>query len=339
MAAEPRARERHSVGLPFVAAPAEAVGGSAPFSKTVLGQSVCAAGAGLFQVYSGGIAIDTISTRMQAGATAKEATFGKSMPASVPAFIRQLYSGHAVMAKGRFPYLFTNLNCYNGASKSIADSSWGRKASGEKSLLGELFCISCSTVAGAAVITAIECPKILAQLDGPGATGKAPTIASVVREQGLGRLMRGYDACICREGLFNMALLGSPAASRAVRERVLAPARLESDARERAGAAPTLLGRFARLIDGKEMLFTSLCAGLTVGFITNGPDQLKTRIQHGQFRSLPEAFAWQMRAGGGIRALYGPAAVYRGLYTGHGVLALNFMRHKVEHFADQIMSG
>ena len=66
-----------------------------------------------------------------------------------------------------------------------------------------------------------------------------------------------------------------------------------------------------------------------VGFITNGPDQLKTRIQFGQFMNLPEAFAWQMREGGGVRALYGRAALFRAFYTGHGVLALNFMRHKV----------
>ena len=40
-----------------------------PFSKTVLGQSVCATAAGWFQVYSGGIAIDTVATRLQAGQT------------------------------------------------------------------------------------------------------------------------------------------------------------------------------------------------------------------------------------------------------------------------------
>ena len=33
------------------------------FSRTVLGQSLCAGLSGVFQVYSGGIAIDTVSTR------------------------------------------------------------------------------------------------------------------------------------------------------------------------------------------------------------------------------------------------------------------------------------
>ena len=36
----------------------------------------------------------------------------------------------------------------------------------------------------------------------------------------------------------------------------------------------------------------------------------------------------------GLPALYGRAAVFRAMYTGHGVLALNFMRHKVEAAID-----
>ena len=119
---------------------------------------------------------------------------------------------------------------------------------------------------------------------------------------------------------------------------------------------------------------------MLVGFITNGPDQLKTRIQarraravgprrrarrprrrlsrtrarlalfrprpralalaparapqNGQFLTFPEAIRWQFREGGGLPALYGRAAVFRAMYTGHGVLALNFMRHKVEAAID-----
>ena len=49
---------------------------------------------------------------------------------------------------------------------------------------------------------------------------------------------------------------------------------------------------------------------------------------------VAEAAAWQFREGGGLRALYGRAAVFRAFYTGHGVLALNFMRHKVEAAID-----
>ena len=219
-----------------------------PFSRTVFGQSVCAGLSGVFQVYSGGIAIDTISTRMQAGMDWREALFGRAKSASLGAMLRNnLYAGHLVMAQGRFPYLFINLNAYAQAERLVysRDAPPGGAASGAaaappaagvrparraKTLVEELFCIACSTLLGAAMITIIECPKILAQLAPrePGAPApRAPTITSVVREHGFGRLLRGYDACVCREALFNCALLGSPGLARRARDAVAARERVE----------------------------------------------------------------------------------------------------------------
>ena len=117
---------------------------------------------------------------------------------------------------------------------------------------------------------------------------------SILREQGLSRLLRGYDACICREAFFNAALLGSPAISRAVREHIVEPAAAKASAAEARGVSSGPNGLVAWLLGGRELLATSL------------------------------------------RALYGPAAIYRALYTGHGVLALNFMRHKVETVVDRL---
>lgn len=234
------------------------------------------------------------------------------------------------MAQGRFPYLFTNLNVYNACSRRFGD---------EQSIRKEATCIATSTVVGSAVITTIECPKIMAQLDTTGAfKAKPPTVLGIAREHGVMRLLRGYDACICREAFFSTALLGSPAISRVVREQVVLPAVAQAEATERSGGSAGLGGALARLLQGKELFATSLLAGMMVGFVTNGPDQLKTRIQHGQFRNLVEAFRWQLAHGGGVRALYGPAAVYRAFYTGHGVLALNFARHKVEAVVDSLVS-
>ena len=85
------------------------------FSKTVLGQTLYASGAGIFQVYSGGIAIDTVSTRMQAGMPAQhgkpslERDCHRSLPCTLPtcllaalygpaAMYRAFYTGHGVLA-------------------------------------------------------------------------------------------------------------------------------------------------------------------------------------------------------------------------------------------------
>jgi len=315
-----------------------------PFSRTILGQSVCAASAGIFQVYSGGIVIDTISTRMQGGKTWQKAIFGQPKPSLSALMRNNLFSGHQMMAKGRFPYLFTNLNSYAQAEKvvlwrkredidadhnRILDTEEIRLAMRTKTLPEELFCIACSTIAASAVITAVECPKILSQLSktAPGEKAKTFSAFGVLRSHGIGRLMQGYDACLLREGLFNVALLGSPAISARVRNSVFSPYR----------DADTAWGSVARAVAGYEMLITSFCLGMMVGFTTNGPDQLKTRIQNGQFHTLAAAIRWQLTAGGGVRALYGQAALYRALYTGHGVLALNFMRTKVERAMDAII--
>jgi len=298
------------------------------FSKTVLGQTLCASGAGIFQVYSGGIAIDTVSTRMQAGMPARQAIFGARLPSLSALYSANLFAGHQVMAQGRFPYLFTNLNTNNIArryaeSRGMVDG-----------VFKQLFCIGCSTAVASVVITCVECPKILVQLNGVALGAQRPTILSVAREHGFTRLLRGYDACVCREALFNTALLGSPAIADSVRMNIVAPAAAAARDREAAGQSQGVIGQLAKTVEAHCMLVTSFVMGLGVGFITNGPDQLKTRIQHGQFPNLLSAFRWQLAHGGGLAALYGPAAVYRAFYTGHGVLALNFMRHKVEHFVD-----
>jgi hypothetical protein len=54
-------------------------------------------------------------------------------------------------------------------------------------------------------------------------------------------------------------------------------------------------------------------------------------LASGKFRHIGEAIQFQY-ANAGFSALYGRAAVIRGLYVGHGVLSLNFARHKVEQF-------
>ena len=287
---------------------------STVFSKTVLGQSLCATGAGIFQVYSGGIAIDTVSTRMQAGATPRQAFFGQSAPSLSALYRANLFAGHQVTAQGRFPYLFTNLNTAAAANRA-AD------ANGIRGIYAQLFCIGCSTAVASVVITGIECPKIMMQLDGVKPGEKRPTILSVAREHGVARLLRGYDACVCREALFNTALLGSPAIAKAVNDLVLTPAAETVRKRQANGGAHQFGDSVVSFIESQCMLVTSFFMGLLVGFVTNGPDQLKTRIQHGQFPNLLGALRWQVSHGGGLAALYGPAAVYRAFYTGHGVVS------------------
>ena len=45
---------------------------------------------------------------------------------------------------------------------------------------------------------------------------------------------------------------------------------------------------------------------------------------------MRQAWAWQRKFGGGLRGLYGKAAIYRGLYIAHAVVAFNFARDRVE---------
>ena len=59
--------------------------------------------------------------------------------------------------------------------------------------------------------------------------------------------------------------------------------------------------------------------------MTNSVDQLKTRIQFGQFKHLGTAFRWQAKSkaeggGGGLGKLFGRAAVIRAFYIGHGCM-------------------
>ena len=71
------------------------------FSKGILGQGVCAGLASCFQVYSGGIVLDTVSTRLQARWPLRASLYGANAT-SFRAW--QLFAGHAVVAVGRFPY-------------------------------------------------------------------------------------------------------------------------------------------------------------------------------------------------------------------------------------------
>ena len=63
------------------------------------------------------------------------------------------------------------------------------------------------------------------------------------------------------------------------------------------------------------------------------PLQPRCRNSHLCVHTCPsalQAWAWQRVHGGGLRGLYGSAAVCRGLYIAHAVLAFNFARDKVE---------
>ncbi len=59
--------------------------------------------------------------------------------------------------------------------------------------------------------------------------------------------------------------------------------------------------------------------------VTNSVDELKTRIQFGQFTHLGTAFRWQAKSkaeggGGGLGKLFGRAAMIRACYIGHGCM-------------------
>eukprot|EP00501_MAST-03F_sp_TOSAG23-6_P001463 GSMAST32.ASY1.ANO1.1521.1 assembled CDS len=308
------------------------------FSRTFAGQAICAGVAGICQMYSGGIVLDTVSTRLQAGFGIGQALWGIrgykstnptsliSRAAAVHGVSKtqlclsllkrsNLYAGIGVVVRGRFPYLTLNLGTYAQAEQWVLGIRGGVYR--EKTLGEDLFCIVSSTSVGAAAITAIECPKILDQLRG-GQVDKAnrSTVLGVIKKFGIRRLMQGYEATFLREFCFNCALLGSPGISKRLRSNFIEP-NLETSA-------------VARFFDGKEMFFTSMAMGFPIGFITNVPDQMKTNIQKGQFRNILEAIKWQSTQGGGIRGLLGKAAVYRSLYICHGVVFLNFARTRVE---------
>ena len=112
--------------------------------------SACATAAGWFQVYSGGIVIDTVATRLQAGKTLNQALWGlqREEPAAtvvgrfarlsshksrgIPGLAmtpRQVYggmilrsnltAGHFVTMVSRFPYLMLNFTAYQQTENLI----------------------------------------------------------------------------------------------------------------------------------------------------------------------------------------------------------------------------
>ena len=247
--------------------------------------SACATAAGWFQVYSGGIIIDTVATRLQAGATVNQALWGlrtdRPVAETVARFTRrsasryaslstpthQVYSGmllrsnltagHFVTMLSRFPYLFLNFTTYQQTEKYLLARSPGAAAARPKTAKEEFICVSASTVISTTAITVAECPKILDQVGGIKCGAARSTVGSIWREHGLRRLFRGYSACFLREYFFNVALLGSPALAAHIHERV----------------------EPGSLIEGKEIVVASVAMGLPMGVLTNVPDQLKTRIQ------------------------------------------------------------
>jgi hypothetical protein len=173
--------------------------------------------------------------------------------------------------------------------------------------------VTASTLVSTTAITVAECPKIIDQCTAK--CGQRSTVMSVYRTYGLARLFQGYTACFYREYFFNTALLMSPALATTIRERT------NSDS------------PWSSLIEGNEIVVASLILGAPMGFLTNVPDQLKTRIQMGQCLNMREAWAHQQKHGG-IRGLFGIAAVYRAAFIAHAVVAFNFARERVERYMD-----
>lgn len=297
-----------------------------PFARTIMGQTLCATVAGWFQVYSGGIVVDTVATRLQAGLSPSQALWGvEKMPEASALTMRMrcqmlyksnLFAGHFVTMMSRFPYLFLNFNSYTQTEYFLLRQNGG-DLDRMKTLPEEFICVTTATAISTAAISAAECPKVLDQLKkGGDRAQQRETILGILSKYGPQRLMQGYTACFCREYLFNIALLGSPALAVRLRENYVLPNREESS--------------IARCMDGSEGFLSALSLGIVLGFITNGPDQLKTNIQKGQFLNMREALAWQLKQPGGLLALYGRAARWRALYIMQTVVAINFAREKVE---------
>ena len=64
-----------------------------PFSKSITGQALCATAAGWFQVYSGGIAIDTVATRLQNGQPLNQALWGVGLAKTNSDTLMKRFSG------------------------------------------------------------------------------------------------------------------------------------------------------------------------------------------------------------------------------------------------------
>jgi len=315
---------------------------STPFAKSMVGQTLCATVAGCCQVYSGGIVIDTVATRLQAGMAFPQAIYRVGRPQTDPhklmrrfaavegmfrlevqarALLRSnLFAGHFVTMLSRLPYLALNLNAYEQTENLLIEHGERQgDPSAPRPWTDEVICVASATLLSSTAITAAECPKILDQVKAPGEACKGPeTIQGVYKRHGVARLMQGYTACFCRELLFNTALLVSPNVARWVESSYIQP-NLESSS-------------FCRAVHGYENFAISFGMGIGLGFITNGPDQLKTLIQAGKFKNMREAWAWQRVHGGGLRGLYGIAAIYRALFIAQAILTINFARGGVEQF-------
>eukprot|EP01046_Picozoa_sp_COSAG06_P009792 COSAG06_NODE_518_length_14769_cov_75.390048_4_plen_174_part_00 len=110
-------------------------------------QAIASVGSGIFHVYSGGIVIDTLKTRLQNGQTLRQALLvtGRESTSATElvrryarrqgagagvgwlALVRRcnLAAGHLITAMGRFPYLFLNLGTYSQAEQWCLRRSGG----------------------------------------------------------------------------------------------------------------------------------------------------------------------------------------------------------------------
>ena len=320
-----------------------------PFERTLPGQCLVSVGSGIFQVYSGGICVDTVKTRLQNGQGLWQALFVTGRPATTPSALASrwarangtglglawvsmlqrsnLYAGHLITAAGRFPYLSLNLGSYSQAEQWCLR----RNVGGGSRPLGageDVFCITLAALISSLSLTVTECPKVMDQLKsqqkvgaGGGGSGAAAggrtTVVSIVREHGMLRVLQGYDASFLREVGFSVVFLGAPGIARAVFD--------EWEGWVDANGGVSRAGLMA----------VSVPLGMAAGFATNSVDELKTRIQYGQFRHLGEAVRWQAQplsagGGGGVARLFGKAAMFRAVYIAHGCVSLNFARFEME---------
>lgn len=179
-------------------------------ATALLKTSASATAAGWFQVYSGGIMIDTVATRLQAGVTSNYAIWGlwgkAPVGTVVDRFVRRsafkyqspgtanlamkpyqvyggillrsnLTAGHFVTMLARFPYLFLNFTTYQQTERLLQNWRAPDQRYARKSVLEELACVSTSTLISTTAITVAECPKIIDQVHGKA--GQRSTVTSV----------------------------------------------------------------------------------------------------------------------------------------------------------------
>ena len=267
-----------------------------PFHRTLPGQAIASVGSGIFQVYSGGICIDTLKTRMQNGQTVRSAFWQTNLERTsaltlVKRYARRnggsaagawakllarsnLYSGHFVTAIGRFPYLFLNLGTYSQAEQWLLRRS-GDEGARPLSVLEDAFCITVAAITSSLSLTMTECPKVMDQLrrasggGGSVAQGRT-TVASVIRQHGLLRVLQGYEASFLREVGFSIVFLGAPG----IAARTLP---LLGDSWVDENGSPGRAG----------LLMVSVPLGMWAGFMTNSVDELKTRARRRPLRPRP----------------------------------------------------